>query len=176
MLVIFLGGLATAGDTAGVWLDIPFVQQSKDGCGAATIAMVMQYWAKQQGRASNDSADPGQVLRAIYSAEAHGTYASKMRQYFQDHGFQAFAFSGEWDDLKQHLAKGRPLIVALKPSSLASSLHYVVVAGVNLEEGIVLMNDPAQRKLLKQDRIGFEREWQATGKWTLLAVPQASAH
>ena len=35
-----------------------------------------------------------------------------------------------------------------------------------------MVNDPAQRKLLKQDRPSFEREWSAAGKWTLLALPQ----
>jgi len=39
----------------------------------------------------------------------------------------------------------------------------------------VLVNDPAQRKLLKLERSSFEREWSAAGKWTLLAVPQTAA-
>jgi hypothetical protein len=47
-----------------------------------------------------------------------------------------------------------------------------VVAGIDWEKGIVLLNDPAQRKLLKQDRDGFEKQWRFTGKWTLLALPQ----
>ena len=34
------------------------------------------------------------------------------------------------------------------------------------------VNDPAQRKLLQQDRSSFEREWNAAGKWTLLVLPQ----
>ena len=37
---------------------------------------------------------------------------------------------------------------------------------------MVMVNDPAQRKLLQQDRPSFEREWSAAGKWTLLALPQ----
>jgi hypothetical protein len=37
-----------------------------------------------------------------------------------------------------------------------------------------LLNDPAQRKLLKHDRSGFEKQWSATGKWTLLALPQSA--
>jgi uncharacterized protein YvpB len=49
-------------------------------------------------------------------------------------------------------------------------LHYVVVTGVGPE--MVMVNDPAQRKLLQQDQSSFEREWSATGKWTLLALPQ----
>ena len=38
-----------------------------------------------------------------------------------------------------------------------------------------MVNDPAQRKLLKQDRSEFEQEWSAAGKWTLLALPQPEA-
>jgi uncharacterized protein YvpB len=74
--------------------------------------------------------------------------------------------------LKQHLEKGRPLIAALKPSALESSLHFVVVVGVDPGEGAVYLNDAAQRKLLKQDRPSFEKQWSAVGNWTLLALPK----
>jgi hypothetical protein len=50
----------------------------------------------------------------------------------------------------------------------------VVVAGVDAEQGVVLTNDPAERKLLKQARTNFEKQWTAAGNWTLLAVPQDS--
>ncbi len=49
------------------------------------------------------------------------------------------------------------------------------MTGLEPEQGLVLVNDPAQRKLLKQDRSSFEREWSAAGKWTLLALPQPAA-
>ena len=39
-----------------------------------------------------------------------------MERYFQEKGFRTFTIRGEWEDLKQHLDKGRPLIVALKPA------------------------------------------------------------
>lgn len=161
-------------EAGGVWLDVPFVQQEKDGCGAASIAMVMRYWRQKQGRVADSSSAAAEIQRALYSREAHGIYASGMQRYFEQQGFRAFAFPGEWSDLRQHLEKGRPLIVALKPSA-GAPLHYVVVAGIDWERGLVMVNDPAQRKLLKQDRSSFEREWNAAGKWTLLAVPQADA-
>jgi predicted double-glycine peptidase len=169
-----------AADLPGVWLDVPFVKQEKDGCGAASIAMVMQYWQAQQGGPANDASDASQIQRALYSAKAHGIYASDMERYFQENGFRTFTIRGEWEDLKQHLDKGRPLIVALKPVALrpvalkplsAGVLHYVVVAGLGPDT--VTINDPAQRKLLQQDRPSFDREWSAAGKWTLLALPQA---
>ena len=169
-------GLLLAADPPGIWLDVPFVQQEKDGCGAASIAMVMQYWLRQQGRPADGSADAAaEIQRTLYSSRAHGIYASDLQRYFQQQGFRTFVFRGEWADLKQHLAKGRPLIVALKPASGKVPLHYVVLAGLELEQGLVLVNDPAQRKLLKQDRSSFEREWSAAGKWTLLALPQPDA-
>jgi ABC-type bacteriocin/lantibiotic exporter with double-glycine peptidase domain len=158
--------------TCGVWLDVPFIKQEKDGCGAASIAMVMQYWLKQRGQAVDSSADALAIQHALFSAKDHGIRASDMERYFQQHGFQTFAFPGKWDDLKQHLEKGRPLIVALKPSALDSSLHYVVVVGVDPEQDVVLLNDAAQRKLLKQERAGFEKQWIAMGRWTLLALPK----
>ncbi len=165
--------LLLAANLPGVWLDVPFVKQEKDGCGAASIAMVMQYWQRQQGggSASQDS-DAIQIQHVLYSAKARGIYASDMERYFREKGFRTFTIRGEWEDLKQHLDKGRPLIVALKPAGGVTPLHYVVVTGLDQEQGIVMVNDPAQRKLLKQDRSAFEQEWSAAGKWTLLALPQ----
>ena len=170
-LMVCLCNLGVAADPSGLWLDVPFVKQEKNGCGAASIAMVMQYWTLQQGRTAAPASDAIQIQRALYSGHAHGIYASDVERYLQQQGFRTFAFPGKWNDLKQQLEKGRPLIVALKPDSGNMPLHYVVVAGLDWEQALVLINDPAQRKLLKQDRSSFEREWSAAGKWTLLAVP-----
>ena len=110
-LWLCLCGVVLAADRSGVWLDVPFVKQEKDGCGAASIAMVMQYWLSKQASAST-SVDPLEIQRALYSKEGHGIYASDLEKYLQEHGFRTFAFQGTWDDLRQHLEKGRPLIVA----------------------------------------------------------------
>src|SRR5216683_2034833 len=176
-VVLMLGvcGVLFAANPAGLWLDVPFVKQQKDGCGAASIAMVMQYWQQQHGAPANPKAEAARIQRVLYAEAAHGIYASDMERYFQQNGYVTFTFSGEWADLKQHLEKGRPLIAALKPGS-ALPLHYVVVAGLDQERQLVLLNDPAQRKLLKQDQSRFEQEWKAAGRWTLLAVPKASSH
>ena len=162
-------GAAFAADSPAIWVDVPFIPQGKNGCGAASIAMIMQYWQQQQGRSPDANAK--EIQRALYSRPAHGIYASDLERYLEQHGFRTFALRGDWDDLKQHLSKGRPLIIALTPSTLGGPLHYVVVAGLDERQGIVMLNDPAQRKLLKESRSNFEREWSAAGKWTLLAVP-----
>src|SRR6266852_6892480 len=151
LVLLGVGGVLFAADPSGVWLDVPFVKQEKDGCGAASIAMVMQYWQLQQGRSGNPTAEAAQIQRALHSDAAHGIYASDMQRYFQQNGYVTFAFAGQWSDLKQHLEKGRPLIAALKPGSLVP-LHYVVVAGLDPERHLVLLIEPAQRKLLKEER------------------------
>jgi len=168
---LLISGVLLAEQRPGVWLDVPFVKQEKDACGAASIAMVMQYWQHQPGQppAAAGSSDERRIQLSLYSAQAHGIYASDLEHYLQGHGFQTFAFHGDWELLREHLQKGRPLIVALKAGR---DLHYVVVVGVDWQKGVILKNDPAQRKLLQQDRSEFEREWNATGAWTLLALPQ----
>jgi ABC-type bacteriocin/lantibiotic exporter with double-glycine peptidase domain len=137
--------------------------------------MVMQYWFKRQDRADSENVDAAEIHRALYTPEARGVYASAMERYFKQRGFNTFAFRGEWEDLLNHLRKGRPLIVALKPSEAGAPLHYVVVAGLDQQAGLVLLNDPARRKLLKQDRADFEKQWSGVNKWTLLALPQSDA-
>jgi ABC-type bacteriocin/lantibiotic exporter with double-glycine peptidase domain len=156
----------------GVWLDVPFIRQEKDGCGAASIAMVMQYWRIQQSKPIDSNADAVEIQRSLYSSKDHGIHASDLEHYFRQNGFQTFKFAGKRDDLSQHLGKGRPLIVALKPSPLETSLHYVVVVGLDPEQDVVYVNDAAQRKLLKQEWPGFEKQWSAVGYWTLLALPK----
>src|SRR2546428_8117875 len=173
-LMLCLCDLTVAAVSPGVWLDVPFVKQERNGCGAASIAMVMQYW-QQQGRSGDPNAEAERIQRALYSDAAHGIYASGMEEYFQRNGYRVFSFRGDWQGLEEHLKKGRPLIVALKPSSTLP-LHYVVVAGLDSASQLVLLNDPAERKLLKEERSRFEREWNAAGGWTLLALPETGSH
>lgn len=164
---------ALAAQPPGLWIDVPFVAQTRDGCGSAAISMIMQYWEKRAGQAVTNSADPERIQAALYSASAGGIPASRMREYFQASGYQAFAFRGNWSDLKHHIQEGRPLIVGLKAGGPLGPLHYVVVVGIDPERGYVYMNDPAQQKLLRISREGFESEWNPTHDWTLLAVPQS---
>jgi predicted double-glycine peptidase len=170
-LVLCLCGAIFALESTGVWLDVPFVKQAKDGCGAAVISMVIQYWNIQRSRPSASEADPALIQQELFSREAKGIYASDLERYFTEHDFRAFAFAGDWGALRTHLEKGRPLIVALKPTG-GGDLHYVVVAGLDWEHNLVMVNDPAQKKLLKVERADFEKEWKAAKRWTLLAVPR----
>src|SRR5688500_4258015 len=114
VFLICITGVVSAAVSAGLWLDVPFVKQEKKGVGSSSIAMMMQYWKKQHGRSSNDSAAATQSQRALYVPGAEGIYASAIERYFQQHDFRTFSFRAVWDILEERLQKGRPLIAALK--------------------------------------------------------------
>jgi predicted double-glycine peptidase len=164
--------------SSGVWLEVPYVKQTEDGCGSASIAMLLQYWSAHGTRMSDERADAGTIQRQLYSRKAHGIFASDMERYFRESGFREFAIRGEWSDLRQHLEQGRPLIVSIQigpqPGSSKMPLHYVVVTGLDWDQEAVFVNDPARGKLLRIERPEFEREWEAARKWMLLAVPAAA--
>ncbi len=176
-LLVWLAAATVAAEAQtaqAIWIDVPFVQQPREGCGAASVSMVMQYWAHQTGLAPTADSGVEVIQHAIYSPKAHGILASSMEEYLRQHGYRVFALHGRWSDFETELRKGRPLIVALRPEG-QTALHYVVVDGVDPGRGLVTMNDPAERKLLSQERAAFEKDWSATGNWMLLAVPASSS-
>ena len=132
--------------------------------------MVMQYWAEQQHTQASPASEVGAIQQQLYVPKEHGIPAASMQRYLRQNGFEAFAVTGTWQDLEQNVRKGRPLIVALRPRG-QTALHYVVIDGIDPVHRLVMMNDPAERKLLTEERAGFEKDWSATHNWMLLAVP-----
>jgi hypothetical protein len=166
-----------------LWIDVPYVHQTQEACGDAALAMVIGYWAEQQGLAGGlIDGTPAQREQAVAERDVpiirrdlppgrHGISAHAMQKYLDDHGFVTFALQGTWNDLEKEIGKGRPLIVATRPRG-DPQLHYMVIAGVDPVRSLVMMNDPAERKLLTEERAEFEKDWSATHNWLLLAVPQ----
>jgi ABC-type bacteriocin/lantibiotic exporter with double-glycine peptidase domain len=161
---------ADSGAEPGFWLNVPFVRQDKNLCGAASVSMVLQYWQKVSP-AGSSFAVPSfpHTAEALRSSESKGVLGSQMTAYLASLGYQVFVFKGRWDDIESHISKGRPLIAAL--GNRGALDHYVVVTGWNDPENVVLVNDPARRKLLKLDRKDFQKAWEQTSYWTLLALP-----
>jgi ABC-type bacteriocin/lantibiotic exporter with double-glycine peptidase domain len=166
-----LAPLLGAGDTRSLWLDVPFVAQPENACGAACIAMVMSYW-NVKGSAPSLPPDPRQLYTLLRSKEGKGIPAATLQPYLEQQGYRVFVFAGDWDMMWDHLAKGRPLIAALRAKPSSALYHYVVVAGLDARRDRVLLNDPARRKLSEEPRGDFERRWKLAGNWTLLAVPR----
>jgi ABC-type bacteriocin/lantibiotic exporter with double-glycine peptidase domain len=162
-------------ENGGVWLDVPFVKQTEDGCGSAAISMLLQYWNAHGVAIDSNRADAEVIQKQLYSPKARGIYASDMETYLKVSGFRVFAINGEWKDLQEHLTHGRPLIVSLQPGEAKTPLHFVVVTGIDWRSGAIFVNDPSRGKLLRIERTEFEKEWRPNRNWMLLALPEKAA-
>jgi predicted double-glycine peptidase len=162
--------LPFAGSASPKSLDIPFVRQTKAACGSAAVAMVIQYWARQNPGLDLAEADSERIDKYLPPTSAKGIEGKALKAYLEEQGFQTFIFDGELADLQHHLEKGRPVIVCFAPKGPRAPLHYAVIAG--LDEHSIWMNDPARGKLFREDLDRFLGEWKATGNWALLAVPR----
>ncbi len=159
-------------ESAGIWLDVPFVKQTEDGCGSAAISMLMQYWNTHGMRIDSQRADATAIQKQLYSRRARGIFASDMENYLKASGFKVFTLDGNWTELQEHLKQGRPMIVSLQPGSASTPLHYVVVTGIDWQTNAAFIHDPARGKLLRVERADFEKQWRPNRNWMLLAVPE----
>jgi ABC-type bacteriocin/lantibiotic exporter with double-glycine peptidase domain len=137
--------------------------------------MLLQYWGAHGTAVGAGRDDADVIQKQLYSRKGHGIFASDLERYLKESGFRVFALRGEWNDLREHLTQGRPLIVSLEPGSSRAPLHYVVITGMDWRREAVLVNDPARGKLLRIERAEFEKEWGAARNWMVLAVPGNAA-
>ncbi len=140
-------------------LPVPYVPQPEDGCGAAALTMVLRYW--------DQPADVEEIARTLVDPELHGIRGSTLEGFARDRGVTAIAYKGDLVQLRDYVARGRPLIVAWK---LKKGYHNVVV--VDAGEAALTVHDPAvgPSRSVKADE--FERRWKAAGYWTLLVLPK----
>lgn len=165
LIVTFVTACGAAG---GVPLQVPFFAQKKNGCGAASVAMVMRYWGERSTGEPVTYPSPEEVFQRLYRPELNGIRLADMKGYLEEMGFRVFTLRGRWADVEEQLAKGRPLIVALKKGR-AKAIHFAVVAGV--EHDRVWLNDPTRTKANRLGRAEFEEQCERADQWMLLATP-----
>jgi predicted double-glycine peptidase len=163
ILVVFVLAMAAWAEP----LAVPFVVQQKNGCGAASVAMVMQYWAGQKGGAVQYP-EASAVYGTLYNPELRGIPLVEMKRYLEGQGFRAYTLHGQWADLSSHVEKGHPVIVSLKKRG-SGPMHFAVVTGTASDR--VLLNDPTRQETTRIKRQSFEKMWRKADGWMLLAVP-----
>jgi predicted double-glycine peptidase len=145
-------------------LEAPLFRQIDKGCGAASLGIVLGYWADPQQAPSADS--PRVLYEKLYSDEIGGIRLSDMKAYLLENGFHAFTMRATLAELEDQINKRRPVIVALRDGR---RLHFTVVTGIGTDH--LWLNDPARRRPQRMSRRRFERKWAAGDRWMLLAVP-----
>ena len=147
---------------AAVQLPVPFVPQEEDTCGAAALTMVLRYWGAP---ASHDA-----IAGALVERELQGIRGSRLADFAREQGMVAVAFAGDMVILRDHLAKGRPLVLAIDAGH--DQLHDVVVVGLDDDRGDVIVHDPARGAGRRMATGDLERKWAKSGRWTLLVLPR----
>jgi ABC-type bacteriocin/lantibiotic exporter with double-glycine peptidase domain len=142
-------------------LAVPFVAQQEDSCGAAALAMVMRFWQRPLAH--------DEIVAALLQPELRGIRGSRLEAFAREHGMTAIAYQGDIAQLREYVAKGRPLIVAWRLAR--DRYHDVVVVG--FDAGRVIVNDPAEGAGRAVDARSFEKRWRGAGHWTLLVLPAA---
>jgi ABC-type bacteriocin/lantibiotic exporter with double-glycine peptidase domain len=147
--------------TLSLSLAVPFVPQEKSTCGAASLAMVLRYWGS---RTSHD-----EIAREVVRPELKGALGSRLAEFAQSRGFFAIAYEGDLQQLRDSLAKGRPVVVAWNLGK--TPYHNVVVLGVDTAGRKLLVNDPELGPRRWVDEETFESRWAGADHWTLLVLP-----
>lgn len=143
-------------------LDVPYVPQQKDTCGAAALSMVLQYWGV--------AVTHDEVARELLRPELRGIAGSQLAGFAAARGLTAVAHEGDIDHLREHVGKGRPMIVAW---AMGRGRHHdVVVVGFDDDRRRVIVHDPARGAARAVDLDTFQRRWAGAGHWTLLVAPR----
>lgn len=142
-------------------LAVPFVGQEQNTCGAASLAMVLRYWG---AGTSHD-----EIAREVVRPELKGALGSRLVTFARSRGFFAIAYEGDLQQLRDSLAKGRPVVVAWNLGQ--GLLHNVVVLGMETAGRRLLVNDPELGPRRWVDEEVFESRWGGADHWTLLVLP-----
>jgi ABC-type bacteriocin/lantibiotic exporter with double-glycine peptidase domain len=153
--------IALAGLLAAVHLAVPFVSQQKDTCGAASLAMVLRYWGVP--------ANHDEIAGAVVESGEKGIAGSRLEAFARSRGLFALAYEGDLAQLRDSLAKGRPVIVAL---ATGRGLHHdVVVTGFDDTTHEVVLHDPSEGRDRRLATKAFEKRWGQAQHWALLVLP-----
>ena len=144
---------------------VPFVPQvSRQGCGAACLAMVLDHWGVGA---------PAETLEKECAVdEQGGIQASALRDAARRRGLSAYLFQGTLADLHHELSRGRPVVVGvLKPRGDGFTSHFEVVVGLHPGRQRIAALDPAIG-LTCDSLAGFEDEWLPAKGVTLVVFLQ----
>jgi ABC-type bacteriocin/lantibiotic exporter with double-glycine peptidase domain len=149
-------------------LNVPFhKQRSENDCGLAAAAMITSYYHLPIGMRAE---------RAL-AAQAHttgGLTGAVLAHALRHAGYFVAIFSGTpghgVTGIDHHIDRGRPLIVMFRHNK-APVGHYVVITGYDPARHLFVVLDPARGRMAATSH-GLLTRWDATGRFTLLAVPK----
>ena len=144
-------------------LNVPFIAQKTNYCGPAALAMLANYYGHPVTQ--------DEIASAIYLPDIGGTLTSELTDYARRFHLWVRQYHGSFDDLREKLSAGVPLLVLGK---FGEQPHYFLVLGVDNFRQIVTVHSDA-RPRFEMRLEDFQRHWDRAGNWTLLVCPPEKA-
>jgi ABC-type bacteriocin/lantibiotic exporter with double-glycine peptidase domain len=165
-LILVLSGLVSPAVCAQpepitILLDVTAIKQPYNLCLAACASMVVQYWGVD--------ATP-QYFTDHVAVYRDGITGQDLQRVVETIGFHGFLVQPPFEDLFEHMRKGRPLIVQFP--SRGESRHAMVLAGFDSGKKELYLIDPANGKRKSLGYKEFQQKWDRAQRWTFLIVPR----
>ena len=140
---------------------VPFINQSANHCGPATLAMVFQY--------HNDPIEADQISSLVYTPKMKGSLQSDMISAARRRGYMAVPITG-FESLIHEVSNDHPVIVFENLAlSWLPQWHYAVVYGFDMNNKTVRMHSgPEKAKTWSMEK--FERSWMLADYWGLVIL------
>jgi tetratricopeptide (TPR) repeat protein len=142
---------------------VPFYAQDDYQCGPAALAMVLE--------AGGKPVQPEALKTQVYLPDRQGSLQVEMLAAARRNGFVAVELNPKLSDLLQEIAGGNPALV-LQNLALdwVPAWHYAVAIGYDLPAQTIVLRSGTERRL-ELPLSTFERTWQRSGYWAMLALP-----
>lgn len=149
-----------------VLLNVPFFPDNTDQCGPSVLASVLWYWGKQ--------AEPALLRRETYQAHLKGSLTVDLLLAAESRGLSAEILNASLPRVKSELDAGHPLIAFINTGySFYPVGHYLVITGYD-DSGQHIFAHSGMKRDMEISYKKFDRQWEATKRWTLLILPRQS--
>jgi len=141
--------------------DVPYVKQTDNYCGPATLTMALQY------NGHNVTLD--ELGKEMYTPKMKGTLQQDMISASRRHGMMAVPIEN-LDSLLKEIDAGHPVIVFENLLfSWYPQWHYAIIYGYDIPKQMLVMHSgPEKGKRWAFDR--FERSWMFSDYWGLVIL------
>jgi hypothetical protein len=142
--------------------NVPFVKQTKNHCGPATLWMNLKYFKTEI---------PLEKLSSqMYTPGVKGTFQSEMLSSARSAGYLAIPIK-DLNSLLLEISSDHPVIVFQNLGfSFYPKWHYALAVGFDLNGPDIILHTESD-EYEKDDMRMFERSWNLAGFWGLLLLP-----
>src|SRR5439155_654302 len=145
-------------------LEVPFVAQRKDTCGAAALAMVLRYWG--------DDATHDDVARTLLTPELHGIAGSRLAEFARGRGMEAVAYKGDVANLRAIAAAPSRREARVELAGLRFLEKRYEDAAAGFASALVYQPDPYAREMLAASLHLAGHTEDALKEWNRLGQPR----